>query len=61
MLLNYKMNELNLVCKNLRQANKRLAERVEELERPRSEIMDNASESNRSVDLTLMQQDFIEI
>lgn len=60
-MLKYKLNELRLHCKNLKIANKRLVERIEELERPRSEISENTFEVNRSQDLTMMQQNFSEI
>jgi hypothetical protein len=40
-MLNFKINELKLMCKNLKMANTKLAERIEELERPRSEIVEN--------------------
>ena len=38
-MLNFKVNELKLMCKNLKLANSKLAERIDELERPRSEII----------------------
>lgn len=60
-MLNFKLNSLKLVCKNLKMANEKLAERIEELERPQSSVMENTVELNRSQDLTMMQQDFTEI
>jgi chromosome segregation ATPase len=61
-MLNFKVNELKLMCKNLKLANSKLAERIDELERPRSEIIsENSVEVNRTQDLTMMQQEFSEI
>lgn len=60
-MLTFKLNELRLNCKNLKLANKRLVERIEELEVPRSEVSENTVEVNKSQDLTMMQQEFGEI
>ena len=60
-MLNFKVNELKLICKNLKNANSKLVERMRELEQGRPELMSESEMEPSRFDLTIIQQDFVEL